>query len=154
MSPKVLPYSFRVWFTSILLAPILFILGENFVDWIRNNVHSTTSAFAGQPMSWPTLDSVFVFYMIGFMAMIPSFFLLWVGCIFVCRRSWPVRMRKLAVAVCALLLIAATSIAFGMGLGWMWQPMIFMGLGYFLPLLGGIFFYRFPEPVVTEFEFD
>jgi hypothetical protein len=146
MRPRVVSYIFRSWLTSVLLGPILLVLGVNFVFWVRYSVYGARSVFGGQTVSWPTLQEMAVFYALGTAAMIPTFFLLWLGCYFVCRRIWPVRMRKLAMTLWALVLIAVTSNVLNMFMRWGWQPVNMLGGSFFLPMLGGILFYRFPEP--------
>ncbi len=142
-----LTYSFKVWLTNVLVGPMLLISGAMGYMYLKHYYdHSAAAAVSRQQLDWPNLKEVSWMYLFGLMVTIPGFFLLWVGCFFICRRTWPVRMRKLGLAVCALLMIGATSVVLGMRLGWAWQPMTFLGGCYFLPLLCGIFFYRFPVP--------
>jgi hypothetical protein len=155
MSRKVLLYSFMVWLTSVLVTPILVVLTAMiywYFAWYLRYSHEVGAP--GHYIDPPSLKDVFYFYVFGFVLAIPIFLLFWLGSFFICHRIWPIRGRKLALAGWALLLVGAPSIIMSVRESLEWKVPLIFGAGYCLTMLGGIFFYRFPEPVVAEFEFD
>lgn len=142
-------YSLRVWLTGVLLGPIVMIFGGMTYLYIsRYNAHSGTSAFAFRHLDWPPLQVWVGLYLSGLIVLIPNFLLFWMTCFAIHKRAWPVRIKKLALTILTLLLVAATTALLDISQDWPWWPTLLLSMSYFLPLLFGIYFHLFPEPKV------
>jgi hypothetical protein len=134
MSSRVFFYCLKVWLASILLGPILlwgFLLQ------------------GGSGRSWTFADFLLywgVTIMAGVVYSALSFLVFWILTILVYRQHWPVPQLRIAEAILAvvltmipfLVLFEMNSIDQG------YQAALFAC--YLLPILAGVFFYRFPRP--------
>lgn len=152
MSSKTLAYSFKVWITSVFLGPLLsFLLMYVYLTWLYRPIAPAPADPPVYHVGLAEMEALLYFVAYGFMVSIPSFFLLWVGSFYLCNRDWPKNKRRLAIVLWTLLLTGGpSSIVCGI-YRWPLEPTVVVGLAYFLVMLLGIFFFRFPEEEPAEY---
>lgn len=130
MFKKVSLFCLKVWFTSVLLGPVLFWLWE----------YASPSSI----LSFLAYMAYALFY--GSLLSLPSFLLLWAGTKYLSTRDWLVKYRRMVLAGGGLLLTLFPFIVFF----WrddpnIWSDEAVMCVCYLIPILGGIFWYPFPS---------
>jgi len=133
MSSKVFFYCLKVWLASVILGPALF---WNCMPYIDRDASYTFTDFLG---FW----FFGILYGLGFSLV--SFLLFWVATMYVSRSDWASGRRRLAIAVSGIVLtVAPFLILFGtVGFFSLGARVLFCA-SYLIPILAGIFFYRFP----------
>jgi len=144
MSSKVFFYCLKVWLASVVLGPTLF--WATSVPPINPNGSYTLADFLG---FW----AYGIVYGLAFSLI--SFLLFWAAMIYVSRRNWPSKQRRLVTVLLGIILTVAPFLI-------LFQTVDLLGLtdriafcgSYLLPIVAGIFFYRWPRASKQEVKID
>jgi len=124
-------YSLKVWLTSVILSPILYVL----VDSVLN------------PKYISGLLGIFGFisYSIpyGLMLSIPSWGLLWISCIFINKRTATVRLKKIILSIIgAILSLLPFYLLFHLDDDNAHEDVITWSICYSVIIIAGVWFYK------------
>jgi hypothetical protein len=134
MSSRLFFYCLKVWLASVLLGPILL--------W-------GCLLQGGSGRSWTFADFLLywgVTIMTGIVYSGISFVLFWVLTILLYRQHWPVPQLRIAEAMLALVLTMVPFLVLFETNNFNQGDRAAIFSCYLLPILAGIFFYRFPRP--------
>ncbi|HXB05882.1 MAG TPA: hypothetical protein VNW04_02165 [Puia sp.] len=143
MSSKVFFYCLKVWLASVLLGPPLF--------WgcLRQLDKDASYTFGDLLNFW----AYGILYGLGFSVI--SFLLFLGGMFYIYRRNWPILQRRTATALLGIVLtIIPFLIFFGTLNFFLPETRIAFCLSYLLPIVAGIFLYRFPTPKKRGIKID
>jgi hypothetical protein len=133
MSSRVFFYCLKVWLASVLIGPMLFSGVQPLLD---EDAAYTLNFFLG---FWGYM----ILYGLGFSLV--SFLLFWGGMIYITHQEWSSNQRRMAAAFLGIALtVAPFMVLFGTVNILMPKERIIFCLCYLLPILAGIFWYRFP----------
>jgi uncharacterized Tic20 family protein len=143
MSSRVFFYCLKVWLASVLLGPPLF--------WgcLMQMDRDSSYTFGDLLNFW----AYGVLYGLAFSLI--SFLLFLLGMFYIYRRNWPVVQRRTATALLGIILTVIPFLIFFQTLDvFLRETRIVFCLSYLLPILAGIFLYRFPIPKKPEVKID
>ena len=134
MSAKVFFYCLKVWLASVLIGPALFWFCLMRIDSDASYTFAEFLSFWGYA----------ILYGLGFSLI--SFLVFLFAEAYIVHRNWPWHRRRTATAILGILLtILPFLIFFGTLNFFNDETRVAFCLSYLLPLLAGIYFYRFPQ---------
>lgn len=134
MSAKVFFYCLKVWLASVIIGPLLF--------WC---------CLMLQDRDGGVLFSEFLLYwgfsiIVAFGSSLISFLLFWGSTFYLYRQHWTVMRLRITTAILALILTMAPCMLFFRSFTFFERERLTIFECYLVPILVGIFFYRFPRP--------
>ena len=134
MSAKVFFYCLKVWLASVLIGPVLFWFCLMRLDDDASYNFPNFLGFWGYA----------ILYGIGFSLL--SFLVFLIAETYIARRDWPWHRRRTITAILGILLTLIPFLIF-LGTLHFFKDAISVAfcLSYLLPVLAGIYFYRFPQ---------
>ena len=134
MSSRVFFYCLKVWLASVLIGPALFSGCLPFLD----------SDAAYTPGFFLSFWGYMIVY--GFAFSLVSFLVFWGCMVYITHQNWPYGQRRTAAAILGIALtVVPFMILFGTLNIWMAKERVIFCLCYLLPILAGIYMYRFPR---------
>lgn len=136
MSAKVFFYCLKVWLASVLIGPALFWCCLTRIDTDASYTFTEFLGFWGYAVLYSLVFSLI------------SFLLFLLSMVYVSHRHWPWHRQRWTIALLGIVLTLAPIAVFLGTLKFFDETgRIAFCLSYLLPILAGIFIYRFPHTV-------